>query len=188
MATRMTAQEALTGIKRMLSAYPQTAAETTQGYLMTLAEVLCHYPLEVATAACSPIHGVPKECKSFRPTAGQVDEWCERETLLLFKRSAKPQSTRLPPPPADMQPREERPTVEQLMARVKKVVGHEIGHHPEDAERDEEERKRRGAQVDKANEVLAKDFIPVGTMDGKPLLGTLALASSRACRPWGAED
>lgn len=94
---RMTSEEAIRGATRMLTAYPETAREMSRDYLMTLAETLCQYPREIATQACSPVHGVPKECKSFRPTAGQVAEWCEIRTEPIFDRY-KSERPELPPP------------------------------------------------------------------------------------------
>jgi hypothetical protein len=69
----------------MLTAYPETSSGCSDEYLATLAQTLCQFPLEVATAACSPVHGVPKEQKNFRPTAGQIHEWCTREAGFLYR-------------------------------------------------------------------------------------------------------
>lgn len=85
------------GATRMLSAYPEMAKDCSREYLMTLAQTLCQYPREVATQACSPIHGVPRQCKSFRPTAGQIADWCEIRTEPIWER-AKLETPALPPP------------------------------------------------------------------------------------------
>ena len=73
---KMLPSEAITHVRRMLSAYPDSATCSTD-YIATLTDVLCNFPRTIAVAACSPIHGIPKECKSFRPTAPQLAEWCE---------------------------------------------------------------------------------------------------------------
>ena len=81
---RLTPQEAMTGVIRMMSAYSEFSPCSPE-YMMTLAQTLCQFPMEVATAACSPIHGVPKEQKNFRPNSGQVSEWCNREAAFLYR-------------------------------------------------------------------------------------------------------
>jgi hypothetical protein len=81
---RMTLEEAMKGVIRMLAAYSEFSPCNPE-YMMTLAETLCQFPMEVATAACSPIHGAPKEHKNFRPNAGQISEWCEREAAWLYR-------------------------------------------------------------------------------------------------------
>lgn len=69
--------EAATLVIRMLSAYPETLATCSEEYLATLAETLCQFPRVVATAAASPVHGVPKKYPNFKPSAAQVAEWCK---------------------------------------------------------------------------------------------------------------
>jgi hypothetical protein len=81
---QMTPDEALTAANRMMSAYSEFSP-CNREYLMSLADALCQFPMEVATAACSPVHGVPKGQKNFRPNVGQVTEWCEREAAFLYR-------------------------------------------------------------------------------------------------------
>ena len=113
---RMSIEEAIKGAVRMLSAYPETAKDVSREYLMTLAETLCQFPLEVATIACSPVHGVPKQFKQFRPTAGQVSEWCEIQTEPLWER-AKLETPKLPAPDYD------QATCAERKAHVDRVLG-----------------------------------------------------------------
>jgi len=72
----------------MMTAYSD-GREPDRQYVGTLAECLMDWPREVAVAACSPLHGVPKEAKNFRPTAGQVMGWCEREAAWLCRMAAR---------------------------------------------------------------------------------------------------
>jgi hypothetical protein len=81
---RLTLEEANRGAKRMMSAYSELSPCNPE-YLMSLTEALCQFPMEVATSACSPVHGVPKEHKNYRPHIGQVVEWCEREAAWLYR-------------------------------------------------------------------------------------------------------
>jgi hypothetical protein len=81
---RLTPDEALTAVHRMMSAYSNSGPCTPE-YLMSLTEALCQFPMETATAACSPVHGVPKEQKNYRPHIGQVVEWCERQAAWLYR-------------------------------------------------------------------------------------------------------
>src|SRR5260370_34641932 len=69
-AARMTPSEAMKAVHRMLVAYPQFRCPEETA--MALAETLCAFPLEVATAACSPVHGVPRTQKDFPPSTGHV--------------------------------------------------------------------------------------------------------------------
>ena len=86
--------------------------------MMTLAQVICGYPREVAVQACSPVHGVPKRHKDFKPTAGQVRQWCEDESEGIYER-AKLETKRLPPPQYDQSTVEERKShVERVLARL----------------------------------------------------------------------
>jgi hypothetical protein len=117
----MTRQEAVNAIIRMMTAYPTFKCPETS--LMTLAEVLLSFPREVATAACSPIHGVPKVCKEFPPNAGQITDWCEREGAWLA-RMALHAAPSLPPPP-DLD-RSERPTLAEAIARAAKIMGRKV--------------------------------------------------------------
>jgi hypothetical protein len=81
---RMTPEEAMKGVIRMMSAYSEFSPCNPE-YMMSLADALCQFPMEVATAACSPVHGVPKSQKNFRPNVGQLTEWCTREAAFLYR-------------------------------------------------------------------------------------------------------
>jgi hypothetical protein len=126
---RMTIEEALTGTARMLSAYPETAKGCSREYLMTLAETLCQYPREVATQACSPVHGVPKACKSFRPTAGQVAEWCEERTEPLFERMKSERPALPEPTMSDEEMARRKKQIDRVLGRLtdKKTIGSWFG-------------------------------------------------------------
>lgn len=114
---KMAPEEAMKGVIRMLSAYPETGSKQSRDYLMSLAETLCQFPLEVATKACSPVHGVPKEFKSFPPTAGQVNDWCAREGEWLRRMADRFNRFALPPP------FEQPATQEERAAHVRRVLG-----------------------------------------------------------------
>lgn len=123
-AERMTPDEAMAGAARMMAAYPEGRTGCSDEYLMALAETLCQWPFEVATKACSPVHGVPKEHKTFRPSAGQVGEWCEREAAWLG-RMAERERPALPPPRID------QPSEEERAAHVNRVLGDLAARTPE---------------------------------------------------------
>jgi hypothetical protein len=131
-AERLTPEEAMRAAIRMMSAYSEFSPCNPE-YLMTLAETLCQFPMEVATAACSPVHGVPKEYKTFRPNSGQVSEWCERKAGWLA-RMAERERPALPPPEAE--PRSQRPALEELLQRAAARMGREVvnGHLTQAAE------------------------------------------------------
>jgi hypothetical protein len=120
-------------VGRMLTAYPETSSGCSDEYLATLAQTLCQFPMEVATAACSPVHGVPKEHRNFRPTAGQIHEWCKHKAGWLA-RMAERERPALPPPEAE--PRSQRPALEELLARAAARMGREVvnGHLTQAAE------------------------------------------------------
>lgn len=80
----------------MLSAY-SNGGDLPDDYIGNIAKVLSQFPREVAVQACSPIHGVPRQCKQFRPNAGQVYEWCEIRTEPIWER-AKLEVPALPKP------------------------------------------------------------------------------------------
>jgi len=128
LAYRLTPEEATKAAIRMLSAYPETAKSCSKDYLMALAEVLCNFPREVAVQACSPIHGIPRQHKDFRPTAGQAVEWCEAATKQL-RIDIERERERLFPTPAiaySRPPALPDLTEEQLAERrahVKRVLG-----------------------------------------------------------------
>jgi|SRR5882672_4107659 len=109
---KMTPDEAMTGVKRMISAYSEFTPCAPE-YLMTLAQTLCQFPYETAMKACSPIHGVPKEFKQYRPSAGQVHEWCERQAQWLY-RMAERETPALSAPECN---RADRLTLDELRAR-----------------------------------------------------------------------
>jgi hypothetical protein len=94
---RMTRDEALKAMVRMLTAY--STFRCSDETMLTLAEVLMSFPREVATAACSPIHGVPKTCKEFPPNAGQITDWCTREATGIYSRAKWERDRQLLPPP-----------------------------------------------------------------------------------------
>lgn len=131
------------GVIRMLSAYPDSNAGSSDEYLMTLAELLCQFPREVAVQACSPIHGVPKKCQQFRPTAGQVRQWCEDASESIWER-AKLERPALPPPIVNT-------TEAERAAHVARVLGRKL------SAKDTGERKQPGwiTEADAA-EILAR--------------------------------
>lgn len=110
----------------MLSAYPETSTSCSDEYLATLAQVLCGYPREIAIQACSPVHGVPKQHKDFKPTAGQVRQWCEDESERLYER-LKLETKRLPAPTVPQTTEAER------IAHVERLrkTGQLLGQGPE---------------------------------------------------------
>jgi hypothetical protein len=81
---RLTLSEATEQVGRMMTAYSD-GRELPRPYIGALADSLMQWPREVAVAACSPVHGVPKEQKNFRPTTGQIMEWCEREAAFFYR-------------------------------------------------------------------------------------------------------
>lgn len=101
----------------MLSAYSNGGA-LPDGYIASIAQVLTQFPREVVVHACSPVHGVPKDCKQYRPNAGQVYEWCEIHTEPLWER-AKLEVPALPPPETPKVDLEERrKQVAQVLGRL----------------------------------------------------------------------
>src|SRR5262249_5583753 len=86
---RMTPDEAMASLTRMLTDYTDSNFGFSDEYRMNLAETLCQFPREVATAACSPIHGIPKALKNKPPHTGQIYEWCEREAVKLHQTAAQ---------------------------------------------------------------------------------------------------
>lgn len=163
---RMTPDEAMAGVIRMLSAYSEFSP-CTREYMMTLTETLCQFPLEVATAACSPVHGVPKVYKNFRPNAGQVNEWCTNEAGWLYR-----MAERYGLGEADSHkaytgikhlethyttPRAERPSLDDMLKRAAQRMGREVrdGHLTLDSASqaaEDEAKAKRAALIDRANE------------------------------------
>lgn len=80
----------------MLSAY-SSGGDLPNDYIANMAQVLSQFPREVAVQACSPIHGVARECRKFRPNVGEMFEWCEIRTEPIWER-AKLERPALPPP------------------------------------------------------------------------------------------
>ena len=80
---RMTREEAVKAVVRMMSAYP--TFRCSEESMLTFAEALLQFPLETAMAAASPIHGAPKKYKDYPLTAGQLIEWCEQAAESLYE-------------------------------------------------------------------------------------------------------
>lgn len=108
-AQRMMREEAIKATVRMMTAY--TGFRCSEEELLVLAEVLMQFPLETATAAASPIHGVSKQYRDYPVKAGQLTEWCEREAKHLYDR-ARLERGRLAAPDRELPSEEERARVQ----------------------------------------------------------------------------
>jgi hypothetical protein len=73
---RMTMQEAIEAVGKMLNAYPNARDGVRDGYMGTIAALLCQYPRGIALQCANPIQGVCRETK-FLPTVADVVAWCE---------------------------------------------------------------------------------------------------------------
>ena len=73
---RLTMQEAIEAVGKMLNAYPNARDGVRDGYMGTIAALLCQYPRSVALRCANPINGVCRETK-FLPTVAEVVAWCE---------------------------------------------------------------------------------------------------------------
>ena len=76
---RLTMQEAIEAVGKMLNAYPNARDGIRDGYMGTIAALLCQYPRSVALRCANPINGVCRETK-FLPTVAEVVAWCEPNT------------------------------------------------------------------------------------------------------------
>jgi len=76
---RLTMQEAIEAVGKMLNAYPNARDGVRDGYMGTIAALLCQYPRSVALRCANPINGVCRETK-FLPTVAEVVAWCEPTT------------------------------------------------------------------------------------------------------------
>src|SRR6188768_1905198 len=74
---RLTMQEAIAAVGKMLNAYPNARDGIRDGYMGTIAALLCQYPRGVASDCANPINGVCRETK-FLPTVAEVVAWCEK--------------------------------------------------------------------------------------------------------------
>jgi hypothetical protein len=72
-------QEAIEAVGKMLNAYPNARDGIRDGYMGTIAALLCQYPRSVALSCANPINGVCRETK-FLPTVAEVVAWCEPNT------------------------------------------------------------------------------------------------------------
>jgi len=72
-------QEAIEAVGKMLNAYPNARDGVRDGYMGTIAALLCQYPRSVALRCANPINGVCRETK-FLPTVAEVVAWCEPTT------------------------------------------------------------------------------------------------------------
>ena len=72
-------QEAIEAVGKMLNAYPNARDGVRDGYMGTIAALLCQYPRSVALHCANPINGVCRETK-FLPTVAEVVAWCEPNT------------------------------------------------------------------------------------------------------------
>lgn len=66
----------------MLTAYPNSASQSSRGYIGALASVLCDYPRSIAIRCCDPRQGVARDTR-FLPTIADIVAFCERETAPL---------------------------------------------------------------------------------------------------------
>jgi len=112
LADRMMLSECVELVHRMMTAYSDRSAD--DGYIGAIASVLAEFPRVVAVKASSPVHGVPRECKQFKPTAGQVADWCEREVEFYRRMADREGAPRLPAPVMDRGP---RLSIDELRAR-----------------------------------------------------------------------
>lgn len=170
MQERMTRDEAVKAIVRMMLAYP--LFRCPEENLLTLAEALMCFPREVATAAASPIHGVPKACLERPPNAGQITEWCEREAAWL-RRMARYEVPALPEKPID---RSGRPDLKETIARAAKIMGRtvspdgtQIGPSAATLAEIEEGKNRQRAIIDRANERVRADLERASVEAGRPV-------------------
>jgi hypothetical protein len=70
-------REAIVAVGKMLNAYPNARDGVRDGYMGTIAALLCQYPRGVAEDCANPINGVCRETK-FLPTVADVVVWCEK--------------------------------------------------------------------------------------------------------------
>jgi hypothetical protein len=70
-------QEAIVAVGKMLNAYPNARDGVRDGYMGTIAALLCKYPRRIAEQCANPINGVCRETK-FLPTVHDVVVWCEK--------------------------------------------------------------------------------------------------------------
>ena len=119
---RLTPPEVLREVGRMLSAY-STGSDLPDGYIANVATVLSQFPREVAVQCCSPVHGIARECKKFRPNVGEVHEWCEIHTEPIWER-AKFERPALPAPVIPRAEMAERKAqCDRVIADLKKRIG-----------------------------------------------------------------
>jgi hypothetical protein len=163
MLARMTREEAVKGVTRMMLAYPNfRCSEET---IATMAEALMGFPREVATAACSPIHGAVRLSPAFPVSVPQVVEWCEREGEWL-SRMARHEAVGLPPPaPPD---RSGRPTLAETIARAARIMGRSVkadgtlGPSQAMVEQIEADKAAQRALLARLDEKVRKDLIENG--------------------------
>jgi hypothetical protein len=79
---RMTMQEAIAAVGKMLNAYPNARDGVRDGYMGIIAALLCQYPRSIAMRCANPINGVCRTTK-FLPTVAEVVEWCETNTVTI---------------------------------------------------------------------------------------------------------
>ena len=79
----MLLSEALDAVNSMLGGYPNRS-QAGDTYIGTMAKIMMNYPRAIAARCADPLRGVAVTTK-FLPTAADITEWCDRETLPLAK-------------------------------------------------------------------------------------------------------
>jgi hypothetical protein len=62
--------------------------QADRAYIGAIAELLMHYPRQVAVACVDPFHGVVRDTK-FMPTPADVIGWCEKATAPMHGEAAR---------------------------------------------------------------------------------------------------
>lgn len=85
---RLLLSEAIEAVQTLVEAYPNGGANGGDGYIGSLASVLCQYPRLVSVRCADPLRGVSRETK-FLPTVADLVVFCERETAPLRRDCAR---------------------------------------------------------------------------------------------------
>ena len=87
LADRLLISEAIDAVGKMIRGYPNRG-QADKSYIGAIADLLLHYPREVALRCADPFRGVARETK-FMPTPSDIIGWCERDARSLHERSAR---------------------------------------------------------------------------------------------------
>jgi hypothetical protein len=120
--------QAVEAVGKMLRAYPNARDGLRDGYVGTIAALLCKYPRAVALRCADPLNGVCTVSK-FLPTVAHCVEWLEREQRPLrdaFERERRSREQLEERREFDAQQKEESP---EKRAQVWKRIKGELEAH-----------------------------------------------------------